>query len=70
MDVTQGTPGTQVGGVLRDVTQFPIEFEATCHAPAIDPQNTYALEVTIKDKEGNLQRARPTRYGNLSTLKP
>ena len=46
--------GTQVGGLLIfDVTQFPIEFEATYHAPAIDPQNAYALEVTIKDKDGN-----------------
>ncbi|MFQ5812502.1 MAG: META domain-containing protein [Anaerolineae bacterium] len=53
MDVTQGTPGTQVGGVLRDVTQFPIEFEATYYPPAVQPDNTYVLEVTIKDKDGN-----------------
>jgi heat shock protein HslJ len=45
--------GTQVGGVLRDVTQFPIEFEATYYPPAIQPDNTYILEVTIKDKDGD-----------------
>jgi len=45
--------GTQVGGVLRDVTQFPIEFEATYYPPAIQSDSTYILEVTIKDGDGN-----------------
>ncbi len=70
MDVTQGTPGTQVGGILRDVTQFPIEFEATCHAPAIDPQNIYALQVTIKDKEGNLLYTNTQAYNVLTQDNP
>jgi len=70
MDVTQGTPGTQVGGVLRDVTQFPMEFEATYHAPAIDPQNIYALQVTIKDKEGNLLYTNAQAYSVLTQDNP
>jgi heat shock protein HslJ len=45
--------GTQVGvQLIFDVTQFPIEFEAN-YNPAIPPDGTYALEVTIKDGEGN-----------------
>jgi len=70
MDVTQGTPGTQVGGVLRDVTQFPMEFEATYHAPAIDPQNIYALQVTIKDKEGNSLYTNTQAYNVLTQDNP
>jgi len=71
MDVTQGTPGTQVGGVLRGgVIQFPIEFEATYHAPAIDSQNTYALKVTIKDKEGNLLFTNTQAYHVLTQDNP
>jgi uncharacterized lipoprotein YbaY len=70
MDVTQGTPGTQVGGVLREVTQFPIEFEAPYHAPDIDLQNTYALNVTVKDKEGNLLYTNTQAYNVLTQGNP
>lgn len=47
--------GTQVGGqIIFDVTQFPVKFEATYNPPAIQPNETYVLEVTIKDGQGNL----------------
>jgi len=63
--------GTQVGGqLIFDVTQFPIEFEATYYAPAIDPQNTYVLEVTIKDKDGNPLFTNTQAYPVLTQGKP
>lgn len=56
MDVSLAdAPATQVGGqMIFDVTQFPIPFEATYNAQAIDPRHTYALNVRITDAQGNL----------------
>jgi uncharacterized lipoprotein YbaY len=56
MDVSLAdAQATQVGGqTIFDVTQFPIDFEATYNAQAIDPRHTYALTVRITDAQGNL----------------
>ena len=56
MDVSLAdAPATQVGGqIIFDVTQFPINFEATYDAQSIDPRNSYALDVTIRDAQDNL----------------
>ncbi|MFC1975192.1 YbaY family lipoprotein [Chloroflexota bacterium] len=53
MDVTEGAPGTQIGGVLQDITTFPIEFEADYNPRAVVPSNIYALNVTVQDGQGN-----------------
>jgi heat shock protein HslJ len=57
--------GTQVGGLLRDVTQFPIEFEAN-YNPAILPDGTYVLEVTIKDEQGDVVFKNPQPHPVLT----
>jgi uncharacterized lipoprotein YbaY/LysM repeat protein len=64
MDVSLAdAPATQVGGqTISDVKQFPIPFEATYNAQAIDPRHTYALNVRITDEQGNLL------YINTSTF--
>jgi heat shock protein HslJ len=52
--------GTQVGGVLyAQPPQFPLSFEAHYHAPAIDPEQSYELHVTVKDADGNAVFATP-----------
>jgi uncharacterized lipoprotein YbaY len=53
LDVTQGEPGTQVGGVSKEATGLDIAFEAPYNPEAIRPGSSYVLEVTIKDEEGN-----------------
>jgi heat shock protein HslJ len=57
--------GTQVGGVLRNVTQFPIEFEAN-YNPALPPDGTYVLEVTIKDEQGDVVFKNPQPHPVLT----
>jgi uncharacterized lipoprotein YbaY/heat shock protein HslJ len=48
-------PATQVGGqIISGITQFPIDYEATYNAGAIDPRHTYGLNVRITDAQGNL----------------
>jgi uncharacterized lipoprotein YbaY/heat shock protein HslJ len=56
MDVSLAdAPATQVGGqTIFDVAQFPIDYEATYNAQAIDPRHTYGLNVRITDAQGNL----------------
>ena len=54
------TGGTQVGGVLYAArTTFPVDFEANYHAPAVDPEQAYELQVTIKDGAGKAIFATP-----------
>lgn len=46
---------TQIGGqIILDATQFPINFEASYNAQAIDARNTYAIGVRISDSQGKL----------------
>jgi heat shock protein HslJ len=48
------TAGVQVGGSLRaDVSQFPHDFEAPYYPPSVQPDETYLLEVTVRDESGN-----------------
>jgi uncharacterized lipoprotein YbaY len=53
MDVTEGAPGTQIGGVLKAISTLPFDFEANYNPRDIVSGNTYALDVTIQDKQGN-----------------
>jgi uncharacterized lipoprotein YbaY/heat shock protein HslJ len=49
-------PAKQVGGqTISNATQFPVTFEATYDAVAIDEKNSYALTVRISDGQGNLK---------------
>jgi uncharacterized lipoprotein YbaY/heat shock protein HslJ len=50
----------QVGGqTIADVKRFPIAFEAPYDSQAIDPRYTYAVKVTIRDRQGNLLYINP-----------
>ena len=63
--------GTQVGGVLlATATQFPVTFEANYHAPSIQPDQEYFLEVTIQDGEGNVVFATPVPFPVLTQGNP
>jgi uncharacterized lipoprotein YbaY/heat shock protein HslJ len=64
-------PATQVGGqTIFDVTQFPIDFEATYDAQAIDPRNTYGLNVRITDAQGNLWYTNTQAYSVITRDNP
>jgi len=69
-DVTQGEPGTQIGGALRDASPFPIAFEAPYNPQAIQASGTYVLEVTIKDGQGNPAFKSPQPYPVLTQGHP
>lgn len=53
MDITNGAPGIDIGGAVRDVSVFPINFETPFKPQAVDPQHSYELTATIKDAQGN-----------------
>ncbi len=53
IDLTNGAPGIEIGGAVRGVSVFPINFEAPFKPQAVDPQHSYELTVTIKDAQGN-----------------
>jgi uncharacterized lipoprotein YbaY len=53
MDITDGSPGTEIGGSARNVSVFPINFETPFKPQAVDPQHSYELTVTVKDAQGN-----------------
>jgi uncharacterized lipoprotein YbaY len=64
-------PATQVGGqIIADVKQFPIPFEASYDAGAIDPRYTYALNVRITDEQGNLLYINTQAYPVLTRDNP
>ncbi len=72
MDVSLAdAPATQVGGqIIFDVTQFPIQYEATYNAQAIDPRHTYALDVKITDEQGNLLYTNTQSYPVITQGNP
>ncbi|MCB0167399.1 MAG: YbaY family lipoprotein [Anaerolineae bacterium] len=62
---------TQIGGeMILDATQFPINFEATYNAQAIEERNTYAVQVRISDSEGTLLFINTQAYNVLTQGNP
>ncbi|MCB0196225.1 MAG: YbaY family lipoprotein [Anaerolineae bacterium] len=62
---------TQIGGeMIMDATQFPINFEASYDAQAIDERYTYAVQVRISDSEGKLLFINTQAYNVLTRGNP
>ena len=58
------------GQTIFDARQFPINFEATYNAQAIDPRHTYGLGVRITDSQGKLLFINTTAYNVLTQGNP
>jgi heat shock protein HslJ len=48
------TAGVKVGGLLAAAPQFPYDFEATYYPPSIQPDETYSLDVSVRDENGDV----------------
>lgn len=61
---------TQMGGEHKDVTGFPIDFEANYNVAAVDPNRAYSLDISIKDSQGNVLFVNKQSYNVLTQGNP